>query len=81
MRVLFDECVPRLFRNYLPGHNVETVQGAGWTGKKNGELLLLAEGRFDVFLTVDQSIRCQQASAAVAWPLSFCWAATSWMNL
>jgi hypothetical protein len=33
----------------------------GWSGKKNGELLQLMVGqRFEVLLTVDQSIRHQQ---------------------
>ncbi|MGH9651903.1 MAG: hypothetical protein ACRD6B_00330 [Bryobacteraceae bacterium] len=38
-----------------------TVPQAGFAGKKNGELLLLAEdARFDVLLTVDRGIRHQQ---------------------
>ena len=32
----------------------------GWTGKTNGELLKLAKGQFDVFLTVDQNLQYQQ---------------------
>ena len=31
----------------------------GWASKRNGELLTLAEGRFDVFLTVDQNLSFQ----------------------
>ncbi len=32
----------------------------GWAGKQNGDLLNLAEGSFDVLLTVDSNIRHQQ---------------------
>ncbi len=61
MRILLDECVPRRLRQELPGHDVHTVPEMGWSGKKNGELLRLMAGQsFEVFLTVDQSIRHQQ---------------------
>ena len=33
---------------------------AGWAGKKNGELLRLAEKEFDVFVTTDKGIPHQQ---------------------
>jgi hypothetical protein len=32
----------------------------GWATKRNGELLGLAEGAFDVFLTVDRNLSFQQ---------------------
>ncbi len=60
MKILLDECVPRAVKRYLKGHEVQTVPEAGWASKKNGELLSLCEGRFDVFLTVDQNLRYQQ---------------------
>jgi hypothetical protein len=60
MRVLLDECVPRGLRADLPEHEVTTVAEAGWAGVKNGELLQLAAGRFDVFLTVDRNLEYQQ---------------------
>ena len=51
MKVLLDECIPRKFKNCLPGHECQTVPIAGFAGKKNGELLRLAEAEgFDVFL-------------------------------
>jgi hypothetical protein len=31
----------------------------GWASKRNGELLALAEGKFDVFLTVDRNLSFQ----------------------
>jgi hypothetical protein len=56
-----DECVPRKFRNYLPGHDCVTVPEVGFAGKKNGELLSLAEqAGFHVFITLDQGIEYEQ---------------------
>jgi hypothetical protein len=60
MRVLLDECVPRGRKRHLPGHEVQTVPEAGWSGVKNGLLLTRAEGRFDVLLTTDQGVEYQQ---------------------
>jgi hypothetical protein len=44
----------------LFGHQCTTAQKCGWGGKKNGELLRLAETRFELFITCDQNIRYQQ---------------------
>ena len=60
MRVLLDECVPRALRNDIPGHEVKTVAEMGWAGVKNGELMRLAAGQFDVLLTVDRNLEYQQ---------------------
>lgn len=62
MRVLIDECAPRALKRVLAagGHNCETVQERGWSGKKNGELLNLAENQFDVLVTLDTNLRYQQ---------------------
>ena len=62
MKLLFDECVSRLFklRFTANGHECFTVPEVGLAGKKNGELLTLAEGEFDVFVTIDKNIRYQQ---------------------
>lgn len=60
MRVLLDECFPRALRRELPGHDVKTVEEAGWAGVKNGELLRLAAKDFDVLLTVDRNLEYQQ---------------------
>lgn len=61
-RVLLDESVPRQIAGPLQeaGHEVSTVEQAGLKGRKNGDLLRAAEGRFDVLLTADQSIHAQQ---------------------
>jgi predicted nuclease of predicted toxin-antitoxin system len=62
MKLLLDECLPRRTK-YLfgeAGHECETVQEAGFSGKENGELIALAEKKFDVFVTIDKNIRHQQ---------------------
>jgi hypothetical protein len=61
MKLLLDECVPRKFRNLLPFHDCRTVPEEGLAGKKNGELLSLAEqAGFDVFVTLDRGLEYQQ---------------------
>ncbi|CAN5782186.1 hypothetical protein BH18ACT11_BH18ACT11_15480 [soil metagenome] len=61
MRILLDENVDRRLKGDLTeGHEVVTVAEAGWAGKKNGELLRLAERRFDVLLSTDKGIPYQQ---------------------
>lgn len=42
------------------GHECATAQQRGWGGAKNGELLRLAEGEYDLFITADQNLRYQQ---------------------
>jgi hypothetical protein len=61
MRVLLDECVPRKLKSSLAGHECRTVPEEGLAGKRNGELLALAEGAgFNVFLSVDRGFEFQQ---------------------
>jgi predicted nuclease of predicted toxin-antitoxin system len=61
VKILLDECVPADFRLLLRGHDAHSVQWAGLSGKKNGELLRLAElAGYEVLITVDQGIRYQQ---------------------
>ena len=60
MRVLLDECLPRRLKRELVGHDARTVPEMGWASKRNGELLALAVGQFDVFLTADRNLSYQQ---------------------
>ncbi len=62
MKILIDECVPDELKSALAamGHECETVRRAGYGSKKNGELLILAEGHWDVLLTTDRNIKYQQ---------------------
>lgn len=60
MKVLLDECIDQRFARELTGHFVRTVPQLGWATIKNGRLLRLAEAEFDVFVTVDRNLSCQQ---------------------
>jgi hypothetical protein len=44
----------------LAGHCATTVQRRGWASLKNGKLLALAAGEFDVLLTADKGMEYQQ---------------------
>ena len=62
MKVLLDDCVPERLRSHLPGHEVHSVRFAGFSGRKNGDLLRLAQrAGYDVLLTVDQGVPYQQS--------------------
>jgi len=61
MKLPLDECVPRKFRNLLPGHDCRTVPEERLAVKKNGELLSLAEqSGFEAFLTLDRGLEYEQ---------------------
>jgi predicted nuclease of predicted toxin-antitoxin system len=62
VRVLLDENVPVGLKPYLSGlgYDCETVREEGWASKKNGELLALAEHRWDVLLTTDRKMKYEQ---------------------
>ncbi len=60
-RILLDECLPRNFKRYFAEHECVTVSELGLAGRKNGELLSLAEADgFQVFVTIDRGIAYQQ---------------------
>jgi hypothetical protein len=48
MKVLFDQGTPAPLRLFLTGHQVTTAHELGWSGLKNGDLLLAAEANFDI---------------------------------
>jgi hypothetical protein len=54
MRLLLDECLPKRLKSRLAR-----------AGKSNGELLTLAGGHFDVFITIDAGLQYQQNLSAV----------------
>jgi len=60
VRILFDECAPWPLSKLLRGHVCSSALKEGWRGTQNGELLQLAETKFDLFLTCDQGLRYQQ---------------------
>ena len=66
MRVLLDENLPHDLIATLAGHTVVTVQGMGWAGVQNGELLRLATGHVDVFVTMDRRLPEQHKIATLS---------------
>jgi hypothetical protein len=66
MRVILDECLPRKLGLLLTGHEVTTVQRAGWSGIVNGKLLTKIAGQYDAFITVDQNLPAQQNTATLS---------------
>ena len=60
MKILLDECVPSPLRKLLACHECHTAQEVGWKSIRNGELLALAEGKFDLFITADQGLAYEQ---------------------
>lgn len=63
MKILLDECCHGRIARALAGFDVKTVQAVGWSGLRNGDLLLRVEGQFDVFVTQDQNIPRQNPIA------------------
>ena len=61
MKILLDECVPRKLKPHLSGHTCLTASEAGYSGRKNGILLRLAEeAGYDVLITIDRGMETQQ---------------------
>jgi hypothetical protein len=58
--ILLDECLPKRLKLELAAYHARTVPEMGWAGVKNGKLLRLAEGMFDVFLTADRNLEPRQ---------------------
>jgi hypothetical protein len=65
VRVLLDENVPHDLIPQFTGHDVSTVQGLGWAGIKNGDLLERARGTIDVFVTMDRRLEKQHDLSAL----------------
>lgn len=82
MRILFDEGTPAPLKQYLTGHEIQTVFEVGWSNCTNGGLLALAEASFDLLITTDQQIKYQQnrgshdnelAANEIASPRDYSW--------
>lgn len=66
MKILLDEMLPAGVADLLPGHDVVSVQQAGYKGLTNGELLRRATSDgYAVLLTADRNLPAQQNIAAV----------------
>jgi predicted nuclease of predicted toxin-antitoxin system len=59
MRILLDENIPVRLAGFVTGHSVATVRDMRWLGVTNGRLIALAEGNFDVLVTMDQGMQHQ----------------------
>ena len=61
MTVLLDHCVPQDLRHQFPdGCEVHTADYVGWANYNDTELLRAAEGEYDLFVTLDSSLKDQQ---------------------
>ena len=60
MKLLLDECVTRYLKREFIGHQVHTVEEAGFKGLENGELLRAASSTYEVLITVDRNLPYQQ---------------------
>ena len=60
MRLLLDESLPWRLAGLMAGHEVTSVQRAGWAGVKNGALLRAASNSYDALITADQNLQYQQ---------------------
>ena len=58
--IILDENIPRKLKREISGYTVATVQENGWGGVKNGKLISLIDGVYDVFITADKNLRYQQ---------------------
>jgi predicted nuclease of predicted toxin-antitoxin system len=56
VRILLDECVPSRLKAAFPGQAVQTVTEAGWRTSKDRPLLLFAQERFDLLVTIDRKL-------------------------
>ena len=59
VRVLLDENLPHDLIAELAGHEVVTVQGLGWAGVKNGDLLRRSAGQVSALVTMDRRLEVE----------------------
>ena len=60
MRILLDEGVPIIIQKRLDQLSISTVEQMGWGGIKNGALLDLMAGQFQILVTTDKKLPSQQ---------------------
>ena len=60
MKILLDEGVPDIIQKRLSRFSIFSVKEMGWRGVKNGVLLDLMTGQFQVLITTDKSLPSQQ---------------------
>ncbi len=62
MKVLLDECVTRYLKRDFVGHEVLTVEEAGYKGLKNGQLLQAASGNEKTMYNEERLIELSMVS-------------------
>ena len=60
MKILLDEGVPRTIQKRLSSFSTLSVEEMGWRGIKNGALLDLMTGDFQILVTTDKNLSSQQ---------------------
>jgi predicted nuclease of predicted toxin-antitoxin system len=60
VRVVLDGNLPRGLAPLLTDHVVHTIHSRRWSDLDDGALLAACEREYDVFVTMDQSLRFQQ---------------------
>ena len=60
MKILLDEGVPNVIQRRLTKLSISNVEEMGWRGIKNGALLDLMAGQFQVLITTDKNLPFQQ---------------------
>jgi predicted nuclease of predicted toxin-antitoxin system len=60
MKVLLDHCLDWRLSRSLHGHSVKAAGKLGWGGLKDCPLLAKAQTQFDVLVTSDKNLPCQQ---------------------
>lgn len=60
MKILLDEGVPKVIQRRLTKLSISNVEELGWRAIKNGDLLDLMAGQFQVLITTDKNLPFQQ---------------------
>ena len=60
MKILLDEGVPKIVQKQLSQLSISNVEEMGWRGIKNGALLDLMAGQFQILITTDKNLPSQQ---------------------
>lgn len=60
MKILLDEGGPKIIQKRLSQLSISNVEEMGWRGIKNGALLDLMAGQFQILITTDKNLASQQ---------------------
>jgi hypothetical protein len=70
LKILLDEGVPKIIQKRLSNLSISNVEEMGWRGIKNGELLDLMSGQFQILVTTDKNLPSQQNLKKRCYPRS-----------